>query len=319
MKKPYQLIGLGGTFDHFHAGHKHFLNFAGQLGQKLQIGITCQKLTLSKPYSHTIESYQLRQKNVGKYCLDHQFNFSIMKLTNIYGPTLDDKCKIQALAVTQETLSGAIKINQARQATGLKELPVHVCSMLRDSRGQILHSASIRSGMINRQGQAYLSVLDKDLTLNTKQRDFFSKPQGKIVDKPSNANNHLIWLIGDGTLEKFITHRWFYNLGVYDKINQRLSHNSKLIASIKPDDKIGNKAGTISKKMVTSLVRLIKNQDLTTTKHLLVNGEEDLAAVALFLLAPLGTKIYYGQPNSGLIEVEITEKFKDKTYRQFLD
>jgi hypothetical protein len=47
--------------------------------------------------------------------------------------------------------------------------------------------------------------------------------------------------------------------------------------------------------------------------HLFVDGEEDLAAVVLQLLLPLGATIYYGQPNEGLVRWQVTEESKEKT------
>jgi uncharacterized protein (UPF0218 family) len=51
-------------------------------------------------------------------------------------------------------------------------------------------------------------------------------------------------------------------------------------------------------------------------EHLKVEGEEDLATVAIVLLTPLGTCIYYGQRDLGMIELRVTEKIKDEFRKQ---
>ncbi len=46
--------------------------------------------------------------------------------------------------------------------------------------------------------------------------------------------------------------------------------------------------------------------------YIFVDGEEDLAAVVLLMLLPLGSSIYYGQPHEGLVRWEVTEDAKAK-------
>ncbi len=306
MRKLYEIVGLGGTFDRLHIGHKHFINFASQFGQHLHIGITHSKLTQGKPFSSQIESYETRKRAVIKYCKSQQISGSTIELTDSYGPTLDKKSKIKALAVTSDTVSGANKINQARIAMSLLPLPVHVCPLLKNQTGQIISSEKIRAGEINRNGEAYQQIFTKDLILNDQQRHFFSQPQGKIVDQPSSKNSPLTCLVGDHSLEKFIQHHWHYDLAVYDLKEQRQLTTSKILTNLRPDVIIKNPAGLISLKL---------NQALQTHQLIQVEGEEDLAAVALMLSLPLGSKIYYGQPNQGLVEMTVTEEKKNQFYQ----
>ena len=68
MAKRYKTVGLGGTFDHFHDGHRHFLKYAASLSLRLHIGITHPKLTLHKSHAHLIESWEKRAQSVKKFC-----------------------------------------------------------------------------------------------------------------------------------------------------------------------------------------------------------------------------------------------------------
>lgn len=306
MRKLYEIVGLGGTFDRFHVGHEHFIKFASQFGQHLHIGITHSKLTQAKHLVELIEPYETRKRAVVKFCKAHQISASINQLTDIYGPTIDEKSKIKALVVTEDTVMGANKINQARQAMDMYQFPVQVCPLLKDQTGKIISSERIRAGKINRVGEVYQQIFNKNLVLTKNQRQFFSQPQGEIVDQPKSQDSTLICVVGDHSLEKFIKNKWPYDLAVYDLKEQRQIVKSSTLINLNPDITVKNPAGSISLELI---------QALTVHKLIFVEGEEDLAAVALMLLLSLGSKIYYGQPNQGLIQMEITEEKKDQFYQ----
>lgn len=303
-------IGLGGTFDHLHDGHKHFIQFASKLGSKLIIGITHSKLTQQKQFSNLIEPFPKRKKSVIKYCQKQNVNAETVQLTDIYGPTLE-KSSVRGLCVTEETMTGAEQINNLRLKMNLHQLEVFVCPFHKDEAGKVLDSSGIRAGLVNRRGQIYSKIFEKNIRLNEKQRQYFAKPQGKIVDAPHKKPNDFIAVVGDTSLEKFINNDWPYNLGIYDKKVQRRQYHSFVIEQIKKFNRCVNTAGLISSGLVSTLV---KNLDQEKT-HIFVDGEEDLAAVALMLMLPLGSVIYYGQPNDGLVEMEVTEKRKEAFYK----
>jgi len=305
------IIALGGTFDHFHLGHEHFIEFASQLGDKLHIGVTSQKMTLSKAYPNAIQDFATRKNNITRYCQQQKINCEISQLNDPYGPTLESN-DVKALCVTQETMWSAQKINELRLTIGKRSLDVHVCPWIKDENGEILSSTRIRAGAVNRQGTVYANLLNQDFKLNEAQRTFFSKLQGKLIsDKFSIVHSPLfIAIVGDIALEKFLQNSWRYNLAIYDKKTGRESYNSRLIANIKPDLTCDNQAGSISLALTKALQTCLQ-QNL---KHLFVAGEEDLATVALVLLLPLDSVIYYGQPDKGLVELFVSEKVKEKFY-----
>jgi len=55
MAKKIQALGMGGTFDHFHAGHEKFIKFAYEQAEQLFIGVTTEKMSRGKKYAHLIE------------------------------------------------------------------------------------------------------------------------------------------------------------------------------------------------------------------------------------------------------------------------
>lgn len=306
MHRPtYKTIGLGGTFDHFHAGHQQFLRFAAQLASEIRVGITDQKLTLHKNFPETIQPYSDRNREVIEFCQEVGITVSTFRLMDVYGPTLENS-EVQALAVTEATITGAQAINKLRNKLNLRELPVHICPLLKTDTGEILSSTVIRSGQFDREGISFSDWISQTLVLAENQKSFFKEPQGKIVSYPHPAAHQIVAVVGDRSLAEFIKHKWHYNLGIFDKKTERSDSPFAEVNGISFDMSVENNPGTIS----LQLMKVLKSLQLNRKSHLYIDGEEDLVTVALVLQLPLGSHIYYGQPNRGMVEVPVTEKLK---------
>lgn len=310
VKKIYNFAGLGGTFDHFHQGHKEFLQFAANLSQNLIIGCTDKKMSLGKPWPQSIQDLSQRLKAVKKFTKTLGVNCEFIILKDLYGSTLEDE-RLEALIATTETRRGCETINQARKQLRLKTLPIMVCQMFKDQSGKELHADRIRAGLVNRDGLVYSKIFNQTIKLNLKQRQFFTKPQGKIVEKPRVENSWPVILVGDGTVDKFIQNHWPYQLGIFDYQIERqeaFGHSRKL----QVNQEINNPAGFITTDLSQAILKTLSQLDKTRQLHLLVRGEEDLATVATVLHAPFGAYVYYGQPKQGLVEISIDENVKEK-------
>lgn len=349
-KRTHWWVGLGGTFDHFHAGHEHFLEFAARQGENLIIGVTSNHLTKRKPYASTIEPFRVRAKNVKNWCERHKINHEIFMLDDIYGPTLEDS-RIKALAVTQETTKGADKINEAREVSRMRPLPVYVCTLLQDELGFPLHAQQIRAGVVNRKGKVYLNHLAKGITLSDEQRKKMSQPLGELyseVDgdprispkqKEGEHDGHQTFekfdtksgktvLVGDQTMQIFLDKGWKYDVAVFDsKIERKpLSEEqtqkiSNFIQKTNPAVlKTTNPAGQISSELIETIWNYVGKcgQPISQKKTLIqVDGEEDLATAAFILGLPLYSYVFYGQPGVGLVKVLVTETLKEKIFKIF--
>ena len=57
-------------------------------------------------------------------------------------------------------------------------------------------------------------------------------------------------------------------------------------------------------------------REITTTNfnrmQIIIKGEEDLLALPLFMYSPNGWTVFYGQPNEGLVVVEIDSNIRKK-------
>jgi cytidyltransferase-like protein len=70
---------LGGTFDHFHDGHKALLDKAISQNRHLIIGLTTTDLLKNKKYPEFIQAYEERKQSIINYLTkERQFeNFTV--------------------------------------------------------------------------------------------------------------------------------------------------------------------------------------------------------------------------------------------------
>jgi uncharacterized protein (UPF0218 family) len=159
--------------------------------------------------------------------------------------------------------------------------------------------------------------------LSSEQRAFFQAPQGPTVQQP-NPDLHYRLVVGDVVLETFLENRWPFALGIFDQHSARkpFYYSPNTLQLIKAEYHCKNPAGEIAPEAVDTMNQIFKDLTLTQkpvssglSAHFLeVTGEEDLLAVALVLLAPLKTEIYYGQPEQGIVQMIVTEELKQKFY-----
>ncbi len=323
-KVLYQTIGLGGTFDHFHSGHQSFINFASSLAHNLVIGVTNEKMALAKPYKQTIQPLYIRLNNIKKYCQQKNIKAKVIQLNDPFGPTVDNKLKIQALACTRDTVKGAEKINEVRNKIRLRKLPIHSHKLLLDKQKRTYISSSrIRAGEIDKEGNLMLFIQNKNLKTNslvltTQHKQHFTKVKGELIHTPNNQDNFTV-LVGDKTLETFINNHWHYNLTFFDGKQQRVITQSQAINKLTISQTLTNQAGTINQMVINFLLNYQKEaifdqSYIKSVKNIYIKGEEDLVAVASILTLPLGTYIYYGQPNKGLVEIKLTSNLKHQVF-----
>ncbi|OGJ16396.1 MAG: hypothetical protein A2632_02895 [Candidatus Pacebacteria bacterium RIFCSPHIGHO2_01_FULL_46_16] len=312
MQKKYTTIGLGGTFDHFHLGHRQLLDRSATVAQKLLIGVTTDMFaqTLEKQRQEVLELFATRLASVVQYCKKQKYTCEVFALDNPFGPTLSPDTKVEALCVSTETRKTADKINLVRTEAGIAQLPIEEVALVKLADGRPLSSTLIRQGLVSRDGITYDSILKKSLVLTQSQRALFGKIQGEILEKPT-GRQCLRCVVGDSSLIKFLAQHWRFDLAVFDYLIERRPYEPPVIAKEKIDLIATNPAGRISQHMTTVLRTALEKK----MRYVFVEGEEDLAAVSLALLAPLGAEIYYGQPGVGLVCMRLTEDKKDEIYR----
>lgn len=316
--KKYNLIVCGGTFDLLHQGHISFLEQTFDLSEKVIIGLTSDSY-VSEFKSQNMENFETRKDNLISF-LNNKFSerFEIQKTDDIYGPLLDKNFEIKAIAVTPQTDKAVIKINEEREKIGLPKLAIEIVEMEMAEDAGFISSTRIRSGEISRSGKLYVDSKwkNKNLKLPEELREAFKKPIGEIIlSVPQDLDGLKIITIGDVSTNEFNRKKVYQTLSIIDFQVQREKKYSDVSELGFDKDieviNVKNNPGELNGK----LFEIIKNALYSGKRHvILIDGEEDLVFVAVALVSPLGFRIYYGQPNVGMVDVEVTEDVKEKVY-----
>ena len=210
----FNLAVCGGTFDHFHVGHKSLLKLAFSLGKKVMIGITSDKyiknLKINTQSLKLIEPIEKRERSVLDFARKEKAlsKVRLVGIDDLFGPTLSGDLPIDVIVVSEESKKGAYLINQKRQEIGLVPLKIVVLPLVKAEDEKIISSERIRGGEITREGKLYVkdAWLNKDIKLTEDLRKNFQEPFGKLlknIDNSLKIGNHLIITVGDITAKNF--------------------------------------------------------------------------------------------------------------------
>ena len=124
--------------------------------------------------------------------------------------------------------------------------------------------------------------------------------------------------VGDATTDRLISFGIIPDISVVDGKERRMKRKYVNNSSLNGDQidknlakelKCSNEAGTISKKAVELLQDAL---EMSSPVRIIVDGEEDLLALPLFLIVPDNSVVMYGQPYEGLVVVKIDSKIRKK-------
>jgi pantetheine-phosphate adenylyltransferase len=145
--KQFRKVGLGGTFDRLHSGHRLFLDIAAHYGLSIHIGlITTSYLTKNqKILGEKIQNYQLRRKILLEYLTDREISSLISNIETVdMDKRLATEGKLDALVISQETIKGAIEINQQRKKAKKSKLTLIVVPFVIREDGSTESSTRLR-------------------------------------------------------------------------------------------------------------------------------------------------------------------------------
>ncbi len=308
-------IIIGGTFDHFHKGHKSLIDKAFECGEKITIGITSDEMVRNKILSRVIEPFHVRKTSVVNYLEEKGHLGRLIELNDMFGTTKTEK-SIDAIVISKKTKANAVKINDWRQKNGFPEMIIIEIPQVLADDGGIISSERIRSGEIDREGKSYLKLFNKTLTLPQGLRKELRKPMGQIISNAKdlfrliNKSKHTILIsVGDVVVHELIKAGIEPDLKIIDfKTRRKKANSSWLIAN--SFKKYANRPGTINIEVVRELNKIIKIND--KKQWFVVDGEEDLLALPAILLAPLNSLVVYGQYEVGVVTIRVTEEIKGK-------
>ena len=140
-----KLVGMGGTFDHLHDGHKFLLDTAFSLAQEVHIGLTTEKMLSRKKFASKIENYGTRKKNLENYIrnIADLSRLKVFELDDPYGPPINVPA-YDGIIVSQETFMGALRINEIRVEKGYPPIIIVVIPLIMGKDNKRLSSTAIR-------------------------------------------------------------------------------------------------------------------------------------------------------------------------------
>ncbi len=167
-------------------------------------------------------------------------------------------------------------------------------------------------------GQEILQILKKPLG------DIIRYDQierSKILN-PSTPSQKLI-TVGDTTTVKLLSLGIIPDLSVTDGLERRqisttsIESLNSMIYALSGSKVVvrltcRNEAGSISSEAVSTLRRALACHPPVILR---VKGEEDLITLPLIAYAPIGSRILYGQPAEGIVDVRVNNKTRQKAKR----
>jgi len=141
----FNLVGLGGTFDHIHEGHKLLVKVALEVSHNIVIGLATEELLKNKKYVSKIEDYETRKKNLHDFIKSFADlnRVEIVELNEPYGPPINEE-EYEGIVVSQETYTTALKINKIREEKGFNPLIIIVIPIIKNNDNEKISSTEIR-------------------------------------------------------------------------------------------------------------------------------------------------------------------------------
>lgn len=148
-------------------------------------------------------------------------------------------------------------------------------------------------------------VLNEDIIIELK------KPLGQLYPNFEDAidvikSSKFLISVGDETFTNLIKHELYPNLAIIDNLIQRKNYNHDVIHT-ENILKTNNPAGTITDDLWETIGKALELCDNGECYVIDVAGEEDLAVLPCILMAGGDTTILYGQPNEGLVVLNVSD------------
>jgi pantetheine-phosphate adenylyltransferase len=153
VKKKFETVVVGGTFDLFHRGHRVLLMKAFEVGNRVLIGLCSDGFVEKMRKPHRIASYAKRLEELKTLLRKTGVleRAEIMPLDDAYGITLSER-RIDAIVVSEETEPRARQINEKRKSMGMPPLPIITVKMVPSEDHYPISSTRIWFEEIDREG-----------------------------------------------------------------------------------------------------------------------------------------------------------------------
>ncbi|NPA76117.1 MAG: inosine/xanthosine triphosphatase [Euryarchaeota archaeon] len=139
-------VVLGGTFEYMHRGHRALLEKAFEIGESITIGITADNFK-----EGVQKDFATRSEEVRKFAERFGKKFRIVKIHDLYGPTLTED--FDAIVVSEETRVNAELINREREKRNMKPMKIITIPIYLAQDLLPISSRRIRAGLIDEEGK----------------------------------------------------------------------------------------------------------------------------------------------------------------------
>ena len=161
------------------------------------------------------------------------------------------------------------------------------------------------------------------MPLNPKDADILRQPFGTLIPDNQVTRQKVISIlegakrviaVGDATTERLVSFGITPDVAVIDGRERRSRRNYPSNYAAR-ELQCTNPPGAISKEAIKVLQEVLKTP---APVRMLVDGEEDMLALPLFVMSPEGSVVLYGQPLEGLVVVKITRE-RQKQAKDLMD
>ncbi|WP_207591404.1 DUF359 domain-containing protein [Halomontanus rarus] len=154
------------------------------------------------------------------------------------------------------------------------------------------------------------------LSLPTDVRDELKEPFGSIETDAEEllerAGTPLI-AVGDMVTYHLRAAGTAPDVSVVDGRTERQAVDAEIREAVTTETalsvEVTNPPAVLTEALVLALVDALERPEPTT---IVVDGEEDLAALPAIVAAPDGASVVYGQPGEGMVHVEVTEDVREE-------
>jgi len=152
--KRFRLVGIGGTFDILHRGHKTLLRKALRIGDRVIVGLTSDRFVGQMKKAHEVHPYSVREGEIRRFLREEHAlgRTEMVSIDDQYGPAATSS-DMDALVISRETLPTAEEINRIRRGSGLPALELVIVEMILADDGKPISGRRIREGEITRTGR----------------------------------------------------------------------------------------------------------------------------------------------------------------------
>lgn len=303
-------VCVAGTFDHIHVGHEALLTKAFAIATHVLIGVTSDVFTKRYKKYAVVRPSDARKQDVEAWLDIHGYRgrYDIVFIDDPYEPAVS-LSSVEALVVSQESQDRAETLNAKRIEKGLKPLTIVIVPTRTAKDGKPISSSRVRTGEIDTKG---------NLVLPRILRDQLTRPMGLILQTKEAIDtsfakhaDNIVIVVGDATTKAALDAGVKASLIVIDNKVERKTFTglSKYRQMLEMHTQhIISGPGFIARVALDAIASWGTNPKNFVVLD--IEGEEDLLTLPVIVHAPIGSIVYYGQPQVGLVEVIVTEEKK---------